>query len=44
MPQPFGGAARMKLFGLLGSRELAAEADLDFRVGLYVELKCCDLD
>jgi len=25
MAHPFGGAARMKLFGLLGSRELAAE-------------------
>jgi len=30
MAQPFGGVARMKLFGLMGSRELAAKADLDF--------------
>jgi len=30
MAQSFGDAARMKLFGVLGSRELAAKADLDF--------------
>ena len=28
MAQPFGGAAQMKLFELLGSRELAAKIEI----------------
>jgi len=28
MAQPFSGVARMKLFGLVGSRELAAIAEI----------------
>ena len=38
MAQSFGGATHMKLFGLLGSRHLAAEAETSHRG------ESCDLD
>ena len=40
MTQPCGGAAPIKLFGLLGSRD--SQRKLKF--GLHVEVKSCDLD
>ena len=40
MMQSFGDAAGMKLFGLLGSRDLTAKLKFE----LHVEVKSCDLD